>query len=843
MKPFRYRMLAAFVSAVMLTASVPSAAVWAANVEETEGIQLQTILIDNNGNDWTTLSWGGATMTPNTNWTVLDVQDYYENGVLEFEVKNNGTGDVKFNLGLVSRNHGVETRIYWTDMDEYKGTLVAGSDWLKYTLPLKALVDANADTDFTLEQLSFVAAGGVQGTTISFRNMKIASPDDERQNPLIKVNQVGYPTNGTKSARITYFEKFGSLNGKTWELVDAATNKVVFSGTLENGVLENDFSGEIVHQISFDSVTAAGTYFIRVPDADLNTAAMSPRDIENGLQLDTLVSVNFRIGDDVYESLLSDLTKYYYYQRQGITLEEQYAGVFARENLHPNDVAVKRWSDRNNPDAETFDVSGGWYDAGDYGKYVTPGANSVEDLLFAYELYPAVFDNLSMQIPETDPNHALYVDAPGILAEIKWELDMLLKLEHSSKDGSFYTAANYKDGVIYLEDTLYSSTDHTADASQRDLRCHLATADMASALAHAYIVYRDFPVYEDFAEQCLATAKRAWNWVTDASHTKNMSIGAANRTYTFTQDGLDRSVFAAAGTLYRAMMLAGEDASVYEDYLLANCNTTNVLRCFEGATISYTHSAKSFLGFYHYLYENPSADAQMVETFSKFDTWRSRYLSNDTWGLSMPTWGFWWGSNKYVAESAMTFVLGDIAQEGRDGVGEAAMDKVGKHFDYLLGNNPLSFSYVSGWGENSVENIFSAIYSKDAKLEPYQCPAGYFTEGANNHDNPHLSKFVGKCYIDSDGEYTTNENTIYGNAAMIFLTAAIIDAYMPETVRGDVNADGVFSMADTVALQKWLIKEGDLADWRAGDLNADNMLDARDLSAMKAMWLGTNAVA
>ena len=38
-------------------------------------------------------------------------------------------------------------------------------------------------------------------------------------------------------------------------------------------------------------------------------------------------------------------------------------GVFARENLHPNDVTVKKWSDRENPNAETYDVSGGWYDA------------------------------------------------------------------------------------------------------------------------------------------------------------------------------------------------------------------------------------------------------------------------------------------------------------------------------------------------------------------------------------------------------------------------------------------------------------------------------------------------
>ncbi len=831
MKKIRKRVFAAAIGAVMLISSMPASTANAANVQATDGIRLQTILINNNGKDWTTESWGGATMTPNTNWTALNVQDYYANGTLNFEVKNNGSGIAYFYLGLISKSHGQTTHIRWTDMEKYKNDIYATTDWRSYSLPIKDLVDANADTDFSLENLWYVSAGGLpEGTTVSFRNMTISSIDDERQYPMIKVNQVGYLTDSAKSARISYFEKFGSLNGKTWELVNASTDDVVLSGTLENGVLEKEFSGEIVHEIHFDEVTAAGTYYIRVPNANLNEAARSPRDVAEGLEVDSLRSVKFKIGDTVYDNMLSDMTKYFYYQRQGIDIEEKYAGVFARENLHPQDITVKRWSDRNNPNAETFDVSGGWYDAGDYGKYTSAGAKSVEDILLAYELYPNVFEELTMNIPETDPNHSLYVDAPGILAETKWEIDMLMKLEHRSKDGSFYTAANYKDGVIYIEDTLYSTSDHNSPASERDLRCHLATADMAGLLAHTYIIYKDFPVYEDFANECLETAQRAWDWAIDPSNTKNMSIGAANRTYTFPQDELDRSMFYAAGTLYRALSETGADASEYENYLLENRNTDSVLRCFKGDALAYSHS---FLGFFHYLYNNENADPQMMDTFSKYKPWRDRYMAENTWGLTMPTWGFWWGSNKYVTRSAMTFVLGDmlIDSSARDD----AVARMGQHLDYILGNNPISFSYVSGWGENSVENIYSGIYSNDARLDPYQCPAGYVTEGTNSHDNPHLSKFIGKCYMDSDCEYTTNENTIYINAATIFLTAAYMDAFASDTVKGDVNSDGVFSMADIVLMQKWLVGEKDakLVDSSAGDLSEDGKLNVFDLSMMK----------
>lgn len=832
---FSKRIAATAIGTAMLLSATPEYKAAAANILETPGSQLQTILIDNNGNNWTTLSWGGLTMTPNTNWTTLTIADYYENGYLNFDVINNGTGDVNFKIGLVSKYHGNNATILWTNMDEY-ADISAGSEWKSYSLPIKDLVDAFPDVDFSLDNFWYVYVGGVPNTTtLSFQNVTITSADDERQYPMIKVNQVGYTCAGTKTARISYFEKFGSLNGKTYEIVNSENDEVVYSAAIPDAVYEETFSGEMVHIINFDEVTEPGKYYVRVPDAGLDASVCSPYDAANQLNTDTLTSVTFSISDNVYDNLLNDLTKYYYYQRQGIEIEEKYAGVFARKNLHPNDVTVKKWSDRDNPNAETFDISGGWYDAGDYGKYTSPGATSVEDLLLAYELYPEIFADIDMNIPETDPGHSLYVDAPGILSEIKYELDMLMKLEHSSKDGSFYTAANYNDDddIIYIEDTLYRTSTYESDESETDLRCHLATADMAAVLAHAYIVYKDIPAYADFAEECLETAKRSWNWVNDPANTLNMSIGAANRTYTFTEANLERDMFWAAGSLYRASAVAGEDTSEYEAYLLANCNSENVNNCFKNSSISYSHSARSFLGFYYYLYGNENADAAITEVFSQYSDWRTRVLKNDNWGLVIPTWGFWWGSNKYVAQSAMTLTLGDMVIY--DSVQPETAEVIEKHFHYLLGVNPISFSYVSGYGENCVKNIYSAIYSKDAKLDPYQCPAGYFTEGANNHNNPHLSKYVGKCYIDSDGEFTTNENTIYGNAAMIFLTAAMMNQNSSEEKMGDVNADSKFNVADIVTFQKWLLEDGDIANPKLGDINKDNTLDSFDLCLMRRM--------
>ncbi len=829
------RMLSLAISVMLWSTVTSGAAVHAVNVEETSGIQLQTILIDNDGkNLWTTESWGGANILPNTSWATSNIHDYYENGVLTYEVKSNADAALSYRIGLSSQSHGENVTIYWTDIDAYKN-MTAGTNWTSCSLPIKDLVDAFPDAGFDINNLWKIAVSAVKsGETISFRNVKISSPDDERQYPFIKVNQVGYSCNGRKTARISYFAKFGSLNGKTWQIVNTQTGEIAASGTLSDAEQNDHLSGESVHIIEFDAVTQPGTYMIRVPDANLDASVRSPRDIEEDLQTDTLTSVSFRIGNDIYDDLLNDMVKYYYYQRQGIDLEEKYAGDFARQNLHPNDIAVKRWSDRENPNAETFDISQGWYDAGDYGKYTSPAATSIENLLLAYELYPNVFNAMALSIPETDPSNPAYVNAPGILSEIKWELDMLLKLEHSDKDGSFYVAANYKDGVIYLEDTLYSTSDHHSGADQTDLRSHLATSDMAAMLAHAYLIYRDVPAYAAFAEQCLTTSIRAWNWINDPQNPQHPSIGAANRTYTYTQEELDRSMFWAAGALYRAVAASGKDATAYENYLIANCETENNIKCFTSASLGYHSHGRSFLGYFHYLYHNENAAGQIKEIFAKFDPWRTRTLNYDNWGTDFPDWGYWWGSNMVISQSTMSLLLGSILTEGEDAIPNAVLLSNENAFNYLLGVNPISFSYVSGHGENSVKNIYSAIYSKDAKLDPYRCPDGYVTEGTDYYDNRHLSKFDGKCYMDSDAEWTTNENTIYGNAAMIFLTAAIISRIERTDIEGDVNADGICNMADIILLQKWLVAVPGttLADWNAGDLSNDQRLDADDLVMM-----------
>ena len=788
------RIISALLCAAFLTANLTALPANCGNVEEIPGIQLQTLLLNNDGKEWTTESWGGRNLLVNNRYTVTNLRDYVENGIVELDVRNTEPEEVKFKLGLVSKTHGVRNQIYWTDMPEYND-LVADGEWKHFTLPIKPLVESDTEGIFDPDNFWFVILSGIKGHTFEIKNVKISSTDDERQYPFFKVNQVGYGVNSPKTAYLSYFAKFGDLTEKTWEVVNAKTQETVFSDTLKAPELNEHLSGESVHILHFDDLKTPGTYFLRIIDADLDADARSPYDAESGLVTDTLVSWKFEIGNDIYDDLLTDMSRYYYYQRQGIDLDTKYAGDFARQNLHPNDVTVKRWSDRDNPDAVTYDVSQGWYDAGDYGKYTDSACSAVEDLLLAYELYPNVFRNCDPHIPETDPDNPLYVNAPAILSETKWELDMIRKLEHPDHDGSFYIAANYKDDVIYIEDTLKKTSDYTTP-EECDLRSHKATAEAAAVFAHAYLVYREIPTYADFAEECLQTAVRAFDWATNPQNEQHQSIGAANRTYTFTQDELDRDLFWAAGSLYRAVKAAGTSTYTYEKFLIDNCMMESNQFALTNSSVGYSHKGRSFLGYWYYLYQNPTPASEMTGAFSKFISWRKRVLGYNNWSTTFPDWGYWWGSNRHLEIDAMTLMMGSMVT-GDGTIPEAVSASMQSAFNYILGVNPVSYCYVSGEGENSVRQIYSGIYTTRARLDPYRCPDGYVTEGSNSNNARDLSKFDGKCYIDSDGEYTTNENTIYGNSSMIFLTAAMISELRSQSYHVTVSGGTLSTGSDT----------------------------------------------
>lgn len=94
---------------------------------------------------------------------------------------------------------------------------------------------------------------------------------------------------------------------------------------------------------------------------------------------------------------------------------------------------------------------------------------------------------------------------------------------------------------------------------------------------------------------------------------------------------------------------------------------------------------------------------------------------------------------------------------------------------------------------------------------------------------------LGEAYIDNIFE------TYFNDGYPIFAIAA---AYVNEgeTVSGDVNADGVFDLADVVLFQKWLlaVPNTKMENWTEADFIDDGQLNVLDLCLMKQALMFTN---
>jgi endoglucanase len=231
----------------------------------------------------------------------------------------------------------------------------------------------------------------------------------------IRVNQTAYLPGGPKRANLVRADRAPLA----WELISASGAKVASGRTSANG--RDTSSGLEVHIIDF---------------SDFDTQGQGYR-----LTVGGETSPPFSISHEAYASLRKDALSYFYKVRSGIEIEAEFAGeAYARPaghvGLRPNrgDTSVGCVDARA---ARTIygeawgcgyklNVAGGWYDAGDFGKYVVNGGIAAAQLLASYERAlhysgggsPALSDRL-VRIPEAGNG------LPDILDEARWELDFL----------------------------------------------------------------------------------------------------------------------------------------------------------------------------------------------------------------------------------------------------------------------------------------------------------------------------------------------------------------------------------------------------------------------------------
>ncbi|MBU9723293.1 MULTISPECIES: glycoside hydrolase family 9 protein [Bacillaceae] len=525
----------------------------------------------------------------------------------------------------------------------------------------------------------------------------------------ITVNQLGYLKEANKVAIFT------EVGGK-FEVINNENGIIVFEG--ETGEPINDeLSGKTVYYGDFSVVTEEGTYYIRQSHS---------------------TSASFKIAAQPYDELHTSLLKGLYFLRCGMDLEEKYAGPWKHGKCHLKEAIVYGEEDHR------IETSGGWHDAGDYGKYIVPGAKTLADLFLAYELYPDAFKTV-IPLPETDHQ------VPDVLHECRYELEWMLKMQDERTGGVFHklTTLEFPELDVMPEDDL-------ADLYLSPISA-TATATFCAVMAMASRIYEKLD--GQFSEVCLKAAVYAWEWLQKNPDIPGFKNPPSIKTGEYGDATDTDERYWAAAELYRT---TGE--KVYHDAFQSFARM-------EFPKYSFGWVDNGGYGTVSYLLnrEHDVDDALYNDLNSGFLKEAERLASQskrDGYKISLDESGYIWGSNMVLMNNAMILVLATHFSEKEDW-SSIALD----HVHYLLGRNVMDICYVTGFGDRPVRNPHHRPSVGDNVEEPVP---GYVSGGPNKHVQDEAVQHLkgqppAQCFRDHIDSYSTNEITIYWNSPAIFV--------------------------------------------------------------------------
>ncbi|MGW0841919.1 glycoside hydrolase family 9 protein [Streptomyces sp. NPDC002787] len=562
--------------------------------------------------------------------------------------------------------------------------------------------------------------------------------------PRVRVNQVAYLPAGPKNATLVT----DATAKLPWKLKNASGAVVAHGSSTPRGV--DASSGQNVHSIDFGAYRKRGTGFTLVVDGE--------------------TSRPFDIDPSAYERLRLDSLKYYYTQRSGTPISDELRPGYGRAAGHV-DVAPNQ-GDGNVPCQPgvcdyRLDVTGGWYDAGDHGKYVVNGGISTWEVLSTYErsLHARTGESEklgdgSLNIPESGNK------VPDLLDEVRWELDFLLKMQ-VPQGKPLAGMAHHK---IHDEQWTGLPLMPADDPQKRELHppSTAATLNLAATAAHAARLYR--PYDRAFATKALAAARTAW--AAAQAHPAmyaSESDGIGGGTYADT-DVTDEFYWAAA-QLY---LTTGEKA--FQDHVLASpAHTADIF-----GPIGFDWARTAAAGRLDLaIVPNrlPGRDKVRQSVLRGADRYLTTLKAHPYGMPYAPDNNLYdWGSNHQILNNAVVIATAyDIS--GASKYREGALQSM----DYLFGRNALNISYVTGYGEVDARNQHSRWYAHQLDPDQPNPPAGTLAGGPNSSiQDPYaqgkLQGCVGQfCYIDDIQSWSTNEHTINWNAALARMASFVAD--------------------------------------------------------------------
>lgn len=572
----------------------------------------------------------------------------------------------------------------------------------------------------------------------------------------VRLNQVGLLPDGPKRAMIAH----PSREPLPWRLT--VSRREVARGVTQ--VFGTDpASGEHVHRIDFSDVTAPGQSY----------------QLEVGGESSRL----FRISADAYARLPYDALAYFYHNRAGTPIEARFAGGerWARPAGHPREVAgcVSGADPSGNvwPGCGAdyaLDVTGGWYDAGDHGKYVVNGGIALWTLLNAHETGTGLFRDGAAKLPEAGNG------VSDLLDEARWQMEFMLKMQVPEGTRLRVPVGVKRPvaGMAFTEIDASGMAHHkvadetwtplpTAPHEDKETRILFppatgATLNLAATAAQCARIWRD--VDPAFSARCLAAAERAW-----AAAKRNPEVypvagftgsgGYGDSDFSDEYYWATAELFATTGEGQYEQALRASPHFAATDVAEPSWPRVATLGTITLATVPGRLDAagtQRLRGALVAAADRFLADREKVGYALPYDT--------DRWP---------WGSTSSILNRAMILALAhDFTGEAkyRDGVIDAT--------DFILGRNPLDRSFVSGYGARPMANPHHRFWAHqlDARYPPP--PPGAISGGPNNTamSDPVAAKLKGKCapqtcWADETASYALNEVAINWNAPLVWVAA------------------------------------------------------------------------
>jgi len=577
--------------------------------------------------------------------------------------------------------------------------------------------------------------------------------------PRVRVNQVAYLPDGPKGATLVT----EATEALPWELHDGSGTTVASGETAPAGV--DPSSQQQVHTIDFGDVSTTGSGFTLVADGE--------------------TSHPFDIAADAYETLRTDALDFYYTQRSGIEIDGAIAGeAYARPAGHvgvppntgdtevpcqPAEVSEEVYGEPWTCDY-TLDVTGGWYDAGDHGKYVVNGGISVAQLMSTFERTrtaatadEGALGDGTLDVPEQGNG------VPDVLDEARWELEFMLKMQVPEGEPLA--------GMVHhkIHDNQWTGLPLLPHLDDRIRELHrpstAATLNLAAAAAQGARLFA--PYDAGFADELLAAARTAWDAAQETPALYAPPEDGASGGGPYDDNDVSDEFYWAAAELF---ITTGEDA--FADAVTASAHHTGEV--FTPGGFGWRDvAALGRMDLATVPNDLPDRDRVRDSVVAGADAYLASQ-EGEAYGqpYTPPDGEYVWGSNSQILNNMV--VLGtayDLTGEARyrDGVVEG--------MDYLLGRNALNHSYVTGYGENDARNQHSRWYANQLNPSLPNPPDGSVAGGPNSQEStwdPVAQRLLTGCapqfcYVDDIESWATNELTINWNSTLSWVASFVAD--------------------------------------------------------------------